>query len=261
MLVFTQKKNMAKQKTGVTWHVQPPVGRGSSSKQMLHVGNRPATAAATRAVCRWLTALSTDGQLRLWWWSWELLLFMDSPCKLCPLSSLRENVQRTQVQGVKIRSESLEAGEPAGEVFLQPGHRFIGRVGSPAAPILVPCLSFPFAWSSRTALGWCSSNALRSQFSSLHAHHRRKAVQLRRFLTSSPSRLSPSGSHEVFLWISPSTCWYWQCSGLCAAFGGPIQASWWEDRIWTREFVEMWDPTQNAFSTSESPSNDVKQCS
>ena len=54
-----------------------------------------------------------------------------------------------------------------------------------------------FVWSSRTALGRCSSNALCSQFASLHAYLRRKAVQPHRFLTSSPSRLSSSGSNPL----------------------------------------------------------------
>ena len=39
-------------------------------------------------------------------------------------------MQRTQVRGV--RRTPLEADQPAGEVFLQPGHRFTGGVGSRA---------------------------------------------------------------------------------------------------------------------------------
>ena len=57
-----------------------------------------------------------DGRLRLWWWSWEILLLVASPCKLYPWNSPRENVQRTQVRGV--RRAPFEAGEPAGEAIL-----------------------------------------------------------------------------------------------------------------------------------------------
>ena len=89
-----------------------------------------------RTVCRGLTlcrpSRREDERLRLWWRPWQLLLFVTS-CKLYPWYSPRENVQQTQVR--EVRCAPLEADQPAGEMFLQPGFRVTGGVGSRAVPL------------------------------------------------------------------------------------------------------------------------------
>ena len=97
---------------------------------------------------------------------------------------------------------SLEVDPPAGEMFLQPGIRFTGGVGSSAAPsrwihtrsmrILSLCLIFQngFRVVFKLQVTFCAHSLCQS----IQAHLRRKAARLHRFVTASSSRLSPSGS-------------------------------------------------------------------